>query len=180
MYIDNNDVRTPRERVDGELLRQNTVREGCSCRLNTPRGCNDAMRGTRPVRSVMPETLPGGFSGRKSMPTAAMGSTRQSDCGCRNMRNTEQSDCGCRNTRDTRQSDRGCGNTRETTPRCGGCGNDERGWGLHEHPLAMAYAPLHVWRNVYEPEMGLSRGTIFAELDKPFHEGMTKGGCCNG
>ena len=154
MYIDNNDVRTPRERVDGELLRQNTVKEGYSCRLNTPRGCNDAMRGTRPVRSVMPGTMPRGFSDKKSMPTAAMGGTKKSDCGCRDMR--------------------------DTIPRCGGCGNDERGWGLHEHPLAMAYAPLHVWRNVYEPEMGLSRGTIFAELDKPFHEGVTKGGCCNG
>ena len=168
MYIDNNDVRTPRERVDGELLRQNTVREGCSCRLNTPRGCNDAMRGTRPVRSVMPETLPGGFSGRKSMPTAAMGSTRQSDCGCRNMKNTEQSDCGYKDMRDN-------------APRCGGgCGNDERGWGLHEHPLAMAYSPLQVWRNVYEPEIGLERGTIFIELDKPFKEGIARGGCCNG
>ena len=81
MYIDNNDVRTPRERVDGELLRQNMGRESCSCQLNTPCGCNDAMRGTRPVRSVMPGLLPGGFSGRKSMQAAAMGSSRQSDCG---------------------------------------------------------------------------------------------------
>ena len=169
MYIDNNDVRTPRERVDGELLRQNTQGEGCSCRLNTPRGCNDAMRGTRPLRSGMPGTLPGGFSGRKSIPTAAMSNTGRSGCGCRNMQNTEQPDCGCRNTRDT-------------APRCGsnGCGTDEGGWGLHEHPLAMAYAPLQVWRNAYEPEMALERGTLFIELDKPFHEGIARGGCCNG
>ena len=167
MYIDNNDVRTPRERVDGELLRQNMGRESCSCQLNTPRGCNDAMRGTRPVRSVMPGSLPGGFSGRKSMQAAAMGSSRQSDCGCRDMRNPAQSDCGCVNSRDT-------------ALRRGGCGTDEGGWGLHEHPLAMAYAPLQVWRNAYEPEMALARGTMFAELDKPFHECVIKGGCCNG
>ena len=154
MYIDNNDVRTPRERVDGELLRQNTVKEGCSCRLNTPRGCNDAMRGTRPVRNIMPGALSNGFSDRKSMPTAAMSGNKRSGCGCQDMR--------------------------DTTPRCGGCGTDEGGWGLHEHPLAMAYSPLQVWRNVYEPDMGLERGTIFIELDKPFHEGVTKGGCCNG
>lgn len=154
MYIDNNDVRTPRERVDGELLRQNMPREGCSCRLNTPRGCNDAVRGTRPVRSIMPGGMPGGFSDRKSLPTAAMGGNKRSDCGCRD--------------------------ARESAPRCGGCGTDAGGWGLDEHPLAMAYAPLQVWRNVYEPGIGLERGTIFIELDKPFHEGVTKGGCCNG
>ena len=167
MYIDNNDVRTPRERVDGELLRQNMGREGCSCRLNTPRGCNDAMRGTRPLRSVMPGTLPGGFSDRKSLTTSAMNNTGRSGCGCRDMRNTDQPDCGC-------------GNARNAAPRCGGCGTDEGGWGLHEHPLAMAYSPLQVWRNVYELETALERGTMFVELDKPFHEGMTKGGCCNG
>ncbi len=155
MYIDNNDVRTPRERVDGELLRQNTVKEGCSCRLNMPRGCNDAMRGTRPVRSAMPGMLPRGFSDKRSMPVAAMRDKGKSDCGCKDMR--------------------------DSAPRCGGgCGTDEGGWGLHEHPLAMAYSPLQVWRNVYEPEIGLERGTIFIELDKPFKEGIARGGCCNG
>ena len=35
-------------------------------------------------------------------------------------------------------------------------------------PLAMAYAPLQVICKVYEPDVGLSRGTIFPCLDKPF------------
>lgn len=34
--------------------------------------------------------------------------------------------------------------------------------------LAMAYVPMQKWRNVYESEVGFHRGTIFAELDKPF------------
>lgn len=34
--------------------------------------------------------------------------------------------------------------------------------------LAMAYVPWQTWREVYDPELGLERGTIFAELDKPF------------
>lgn len=41
---------------------------------------------------------------------------------------------------------------------------------------AMAYVPTQEWRDVYCPEEGLSRGTIFAALDKPF-EGR-RGGCC--
>ena len=40
-------------------------------------------------------------------------------------------------------------------------------------PLAMAYVPWQTWMNVYEPCKGLSQGTIFPDLDKPF-----EGGCC--
>ena len=57
---------------------------------------------------------------------------------------------------------------------CGGEGYS--GWGLSEHPLAMAYSPMQVWRNVYEAEDGLGRGTIFAELDLPFGGDDSKGG----
>lgn len=34
--------------------------------------------------------------------------------------------------------------------------------------LAMAYVPVQKWQNLYTPEVGFHRGTIFAELDKPF------------
>lgn len=34
--------------------------------------------------------------------------------------------------------------------------------------LAMAYVPFQQWRNLYDPELGFERATIFAELDKPF------------
>ncbi len=40
--------------------------------------------------------------------------------------------------------------------------------------LAMAYVPMQEFTDIYEPEQGLSRGTIFAELDLPF---MGKGDC---
>ena len=39
--------------------------------------------------------------------------------------------------------------------------------------VGMAYVPWQFFENVYDPCKGLSRGTIFPELDKPF-----KGGCC--
>jgi hypothetical protein len=32
----------------------------------------------------------------------------------------------------------------------------------------MVYSPMQEWRSIYDAEMGLSRGTIFAELDLPF------------
>lgn len=35
-------------------------------------------------------------------------------------------------------------------------------------PLAMSYTPMQKWENLYDPETGLDRGTIFACLDLPF------------
>jgi hypothetical protein len=35
-------------------------------------------------------------------------------------------------------------------------------------PVAMAYIPFQQFGNLYPPEKGLERGTIFPELDKPF------------
>ena len=53
-------------------------------------------------------------------------------------------------------------------------------WGLEDYPLASVYAPLQSWRNLYDAEAGLSRGTIFKELDLPFLCGERKGGNCRG
>ena len=38
--------------------------------------------------------------------------------------------------------------------------------------LAMAYVPSQPFSNLYSPEKGLRRGTVFADLDKPY-----EGGC---
>ena len=53
-------------------------------------------------------------------------------------------------------------------------------WGLDGYPLASVYAPLQVWRELYDNETGLSRGTIFKELDLPFLCGEKTGGNCYG
>lgn len=39
---------------------------------------------------------------------------------------------------------------------------------LEGMPLAMAYVPWQIWRNLYDVEKGFSCGTIFEELNKPF------------
>ena len=57
---------------------------------------------------------------------------------------------------------------------------ERRSWGLDGYPLASMFAPLQEWRSVYEPELGMSRGTIFKELDLPFVCGDRRGGGCNG
>ncbi len=55
-----------------------------------------------------------------------------------------------------------------------------RSWGLEGYPLASVYAPLQEWRNIYDTELGFSRGTIFKELDLPFLCGERSGGGCCG
>jgi hypothetical protein len=40
--------------------------------------------------------------------------------------------------------------------------------------LAMAYIKRQRWGELYEPEAGLGRGTVFSELDLPF---MGEGAC---
>lgn len=39
---------------------------------------------------------------------------------------------------------------------------------LDSLPLAMSYVPIQKFKSLYEPEVALCRGTLFAELDKPF------------
>ena len=34
--------------------------------------------------------------------------------------------------------------------------------------LAMAYVPMQPWMQLYEPDVGFVRGTIFGQLDLPF------------
>lgn len=85
------------------------------------------------------------------------------------MQNYHQNNCGCRQTTDYgRYSSTQYVSRPQATPCC------DREDSLDGMPLAMAYVPWQIWQRIYEVEKGFCRGTIFEELDKPFH-GM--GGC---
>ena len=54
-------------------------------------------------------------------------------------------------------------------------------WGLENHPLAMVYAPVQVFRNLYDRDTALQKGTLFTELNLPFMgQSVMKGGGCRG
>jgi len=38
---------------------------------------------------------------------------------------------------------------------------------LFDKPIGYAYVPIQRWRMLYTPEVGMTRGTLFEELDKP-------------
>ena len=78
---------------------------------------------------------------------------------------------------DERQGKRLCDGSLPDSEHDIGCGRDTGGWGLSSHPLAMVYSPLQEFHQLYEPDVALNRGTLFAELDLPF-EGGKKGGFC--
>ena len=44
-------------------------------------------------------------------------------------------------------------------------------------PIAMAYVRWQELGKMYQPELGLVRGTLFPDLDKPFMGNTVNGGC---
>ncbi len=99
-------------------------------------------------------------------------------CGCgndtRQQRMESDDGCGCGN--DTRQQrsrmPERCSDTRESDEvKACRCREEDELGGM---PLAMAYVPWQKWCDIYEPQEGFARGTVFAQLDKPFHG---RGGC---
>lgn len=72
---------------------------------------------------------------------------------------------------------------------CGGGGEAEMlpedlsGVKLGDLPIAMAYVPPQVWRDIFEPDTALREGTQFRELALPFTGSRPtgeRGGRCRG
>ena len=56
----------------------------------------------------------------------------------------------------------------------------QQNYNLIGFPLASVYSPIQEFAEIYDCEMGLSRGTIFAQLDLPFVCGGMNGGATRG
>lgn len=55
-------------------------------------------------------------------------------------------------------------------------GNTEANWGLVGYPLASVYAPLQEYKELYDLDTALERGTLFSELDLEFRGRTLMGG----
>lgn len=143
----NNDIRTPRDRLNGDFLREllneefpgfehmETTNRDCidrDVRCDERRNMNCRQVRVMPVAEIRPETRP--------------------ECDCK-----EHTNVHCHNE---------CANP--TTCGCGAC-EDFSPPVLKGVPLAMVYSPYQEWENLYEPEVGLTRGTVFKCLDLPFY-----------
>ncbi len=85
---------------------------------------------------------------------------------------------GCRTCRRSCRMDRTDGCPREGASQngcsregaCGACSTCGEGEDtLSGYSLAMVYSPIQQFCDLYEPDEGLSRGTVFAALEKPFY-----------
>lgn len=122
-----------------------TMNRNCNCSGNTMSGCGRSC-------NMSGGNRPNNMSGFGCSNNATQG------CGCSN--NTTQS-CG--------PSGNTCG-----CKKAGGCGcmkNDGCDIGTeHVDHMApgMCYVPWQKWEDIYSPEEGFARGTIFAQLDKSY------------
>lgn len=89
--------------------------------------------------------------------------------------------CGSVNQRMSGNSG-GCSDNRPTASSCGWAAqrplqpdreNTQRDC-LSDMSIAMAYVPMQRWNQVYDMSRGLTRGTIFPELDLPFVMGRCR------
>lgn len=155
MYTEDNDIRTPRDRVsEDDLARyllprtqrggrgtQNDRRESCPFSGNTSRareGCSHDGNTSR---------------GRDTCPLGDNTSCERDTCPCGGNLSRERDTCSL------------CGNRRGTNERSVDCDNFFVTLGA---PLAAVYSPIQVWKEVYDETHALERGTLFSELDKPF------------
>lgn len=122
-----------------------TMNRNCNCSGNTMSGCGRSC-------NISGGNRPKNMSGFGCSNNATQG------CGCSN--NTTQS-CG--------PSGNICG-----CKKAGGCGcmkTDGCDIGTeHVDHMApgMCYVPWQKWEDIYSPEEGFARGTIFAQLDKSY------------
>ncbi len=122
-----------------------TMNRNCNCSGNTMSGCGRSC-------NMSGGNRPNNMSGFGCSNNATQG------CGCSN--NTTQS-CG--------PSGNICG-----CKKAGGCGcmkTDGCDIGTeHVDHIApgMCYVPWQKWEDIYSPEEGFARGTIFAQLDKSY------------
>ena len=65
----------------------------------------------------------------------------------------------------------GCSGNRPTGSSCGCAAQRPM---QPDMPIAMAYVPMQRWNQVYDMSRGLTRGTIFPELDLPFVMGRCR------
>lgn len=175
-----NDNRTPRDRVDDEFFRSLLREEDEADEPRNTRG-REHSSGTRMTNASVHENRSNDsrMSGRNSR----MNSSCMNDSCSRNSRMNESY------SRNSRMNDRmqrscqqdGCERSSRMQNDCCTKNCPTSTWGndcLSDYPLGMVYIPSQSFRNLMETTDALHAGTIFFELDLPFHHAGCKGGSC--
>lgn len=180
MYMEH-DARLHRDVAEGELLCRLLERDALgggytgSTQRDIRRGCAGDLRPSDSRRGCDGEMRPSGDYREKK--ARAEGLQNNGGCGC----DGRDGSYGCGDTDgglfDDLFEDLACGDDNGQIGNPHPCGEN----GVEGRSLAMVYAPVQTWQNLYDPRMGLNRGTLFRELDMPFYgKQMNKGGNCRG
>ncbi len=198
------DVRTPKDRVDDDLLRRllsesDELLNGCGCdggyaaptQVENRHSVGSA--GFAGRKNNAPDTYPvrrdnGGSCTRAARREDTDGSgngckDNMCGCGCKNK------GCGCARCQNAGH----CGCKRAADLNGGGCArNEDSDDNLWDHgcinkaslsiqtqglPLVMSYAPDQAFHELYEDEEVLANGTLFRELNFPFYGTKCGEGC---
>ena len=178
------DTRTPRDRVDDELLRrllseaeEMSMKCGCMATPYQTREDRSARRERREERREGNDSNSCGCSRRERREERREDNDTNS-CGCtrreRREEHREDSDnnsCGCSHKEEKHEhEDCSCMNYRSMSFQTQGL------------PHVMSYAPDHEFHELHEAEEALEMGTLFRELHFPFHQtacGKDKDCGCN-
>lgn len=172
--MNTSDGRASGRQLDDELLRHIIEQETAA--QASPRGARRtglAVNGGVPAaRSVGSGGAGGsGGSGGGMQNGAARNENGSSGgCGCDNGGNGSIGNGSNGNGSIGNGSNGGMGNGNS----CIGNGSNGGSWGLYGYPLAMVYAPVQCFDELYEPAEGLAGGTIFRRLELPLE---VRGGC---
>lgn len=100
---------------------------------------------------------------------AVSSSAPRGTCSCGEALNRPRETCSCGEALSLPKESCSCDASRTVEEKCA-CNRGAKNNGiLSGESLAMVYSPYQEFNTLYDPRRGLCSGTIFGDLDKPFH-----------
>ena len=181
-----NNMNTPREMVDNDMLLRILAENEQTSACYGGNGRNSQNGQRRRESSCGCGGSRGSNQGRSSRDSRQTEAPRS--CGCKNHSpqaepyeardqrsgGIDRGRCGCAGNQASEQ------NVSSGAEGCSSCGNREKCGGMAGFPIAMAYVPWQIWRNLIEcDEEALKTGTIFNELNLPWYQSACSTGGCS-
>lgn len=180
-----NNTNTPREMVSDDMLLR-ILAENEQTSANYGGNGRNTQNNQRRRESSCGCGNRGANQGRMARENRQVETSR--GCGCKN--HTPQNEVyETRESRNSGDNRRGCSCGSNTaseqnisfgTEGCSSCGNREKCGGMAGFPIAMAYVPWQIWRNLIEcDDEALKTGTIFNDLNLPWNQSACNQSGCN-
>ncbi len=153
-------------------------RSSCTCRpqmpvppcVNTNCGCGQTDIQPRQIRPIQPSAPASCQCQPQIKPASCQCQTPVKPMPCQVQSDVRPMPCQCQNQTPIMPLSASLNSS--VSPAFNTCVSEDRLSGM---PIAMGYVPWQKWKQTYSLEQGLTRGTIFPELDLPFVMGRCRG-----